>query len=480
MTKRNTKIRKAVQGTNVNTTNLAYKEEFLQYLEEQCNVDVTDELGKFEMLKRQEILKAHKNSVWYSEKEDAWYTHLPDETQKNHRRKVKRKHKEDLENAICAYYRTQDSRENITVAMLYAEWMQYKNLHVNSSGTMKRISADWNKFYRDDEISSKKVQELTELYLDEWIHKKIKKYHFNKKQYYNMSLPIRQMMDFASRRKYIKEDVFKDVKVEAKLLSKPVKKADGTQVFLVNEIPSVFEELDRHYQKYPKNTAPLAVELAFYTGLRVGELVAIRYQDIDLDNGYLHVCCQEVKEFSQMDNGDYKFSHLEVTDHTKSDAGDRYVYLVPEAIKIIKRIKEANENNVEVSGDFLFVKNGERIKARAVVYQLDRCLNAVSITHKSIHKVRKTYVSALIDGGININEIRKQVGHADVRTTYECYCYNRYGEQETSQQIGNALDFNLEKKRRNSVKEQVVEEVTMSDQKIIPFREIKNRDILSK
>ena len=60
---------------------------------------------------------------------------------------------------------------------------------------------------------------------------------------------------------------------------------------MVDEIPVVFEELNRHYHKYSKNTAPLAVELAFFTGLRAGELVALRYKDIDLERSQLHVHC---------------------------------------------------------------------------------------------------------------------------------------------------------------------------------------------
>ena len=210
------------------------------------------------------------------------------------------------------------------------------------------------------------------------------------------------------------------------------------------------------------------------------ELVALRYKDIDLERSQLHVHCQETKEYAFRDGGEYHLSAHKVVGYTKSDAGDRYVYLVPEAKEIIKRIQNANEINGESQQEFLFVKNGERIKARAVVYQLDRCLSAVSIKHKSIHKARKTYVSALIDGGVNINEIRKQVGHADVRTTYACYCYNRFGEEATNRQIASALDFNTKKTNEKSVQDQCYKKVTTSDHKIIPFQDNRNREILSK
>lgn len=56
-----------------------------------------------------------------------------------------------------------------------------------------------------------------------------------------------------------------------------------------------------------------------------------------------------------------------------------------------------------------------------------------------MHKIRKTYISALIDGNININEIRKQVGHEDERTTLRNYCFNRYTRNQTEEQMENAL-----------------------------------------
>ena len=58
---------------------------------------------------------------------------------------------------------------------------------------------------------------------------------------------------------------------------------------------------------------------------------------------------------------------------------------------------------------------------------------------KSSHKTRKTYISALIDGKVNINTIREMVGHADERTTYNNYCFDRSTEDEKVNLIEKAL-----------------------------------------
>ncbi|MCD7737671.1 MAG: hypothetical protein LUH58_01330 [Lachnospiraceae bacterium] len=57
-----------------------------------------------------------------------------------------------------------------------------------------------------------------------------------------------------------------------------------------------------------------------------------------------------------------------------------------------------------------------------------------------IFKVRKTYISALIDSGLNINEIRRLAGHEDERTTYKNYCFNRMTNKETENLLEKALN----------------------------------------
>ena len=61
-------------------------------------------------------------------------------------------------------------------------------------------------------------------------------------------------------------------------------------------------------------------------------------------------------------------------------------------------------------------------------------------TVKTMHKIRKTYISALIDSGeINIDKIRELVGHEDERTIFHNYCYNRETDARTHENTERAL-----------------------------------------
>ena len=66
------------------------------------------------------------------------------------------------------------------------------------------------------------------------------------------------------------------------------------------------------------------------------------------------------------------------------------------------------------------------------------CCDA-GILKRSPNKSRKTYISTLIDNGLNINFVREQVGHKDERTTYGNYCFNRSTREETKETLKKAL-----------------------------------------
>ena len=58
--------------------------------------------------------------------------------------------------------------------------------------------------------------------------------------------------------------------------------------------------------------------------------------------------------------------------------------------------------------------------------------------YKSLHTTAETYISALIDGKVNINTVREMVGHADERTTPGNYTFDRKTDSEKAQMIENA------------------------------------------
>ena len=59
----------------------------------------------------------------------------------------------------------------------------------------------------------------------------------------------------------------------------------------------------------------------------------------------------------------------------------------------------------------------------------------IGTSPKTSHKARKTVISALVDGRVNINTIRAMMGHADERTTYKSYVFDRSDREEKARRI---------------------------------------------
>lgn len=403
--------------------------------------------------KEQEILKQHLENfyhIWQNDK-GVFLTYIPAPDKPKGRKPLTAGTEEKLNRKIIDFYLNREKEEEeaqkkeqkkkekpSTLREIYPLWLNLKSYETTASSYMRRIDSDWVKFYLNDPIIDTDIHDFTKASLKEWALKLIREKELTKTQYYNMSIIIRQCLDYAVDYGFHTANAFREFKVEGKLFRKVKKPEDDTQVFLTYERPLVEQEAWADFKE--KNcTSALAIPLAFQLGVRIGELVALKSTDISPDGKYIHIQRMAQRQAEQRPDGTWEYSKWIVVEHVKSSAGDREVFLTKTAREIIKTILQANEENGFYDHDYIFVDRGQRINPRAVDCRIRKYCDHINIKQKSSHKVRKTYISTLIDGGVNINEIRKEVGHEDERTTYKNYCFNRKTKNENESDMERAL-----------------------------------------
>ena len=345
---------------------------------------------------------------------------------------IARKNYSDLIMTLYEHYAPVEAEaeqrgRNLTLRDLYPEWKEYKSLHTNAKTTLVRMHSDWKSYYADDPICDRPIRLLSKAELDVWVHKLIKQHDMTKTCYYNVSGIIRQALDYAVDCNYLDENVFRKVKVDKRMLRKPQKKPDSTQVFTENEVSEIVDLAWSDFRSKVKQyeLAPLAVIFQFQTGVRIGELSTLKYTDVERDQ--IHV--------QRMLRRDTK----EVVEHTKTDCGDRYIPLTDLAQKVIEECRR-RQNELGIISPYIFsIKPGEPLPERPVADLYSKYCSKVGTTHKSSHKARKTFVSALIDEGVNINSVMQLTGHADAQTTYKNYVFDRSTDEERKTKIENAL-----------------------------------------
>lgn len=447
-------------------------------------INFEDVRRQITMRKREEILKKYGSSIWYSETEKCWYCHIPDETKKDGRKKVKRKKQEAIKQVVCDYWlaheemdkvdesekevsliqeRISSDREVDTVESLFYKFMEYKK-NLVSTGTIRRMMADWERFYAPNpDFIHKPYCELTKIDMDNFFNMILNKHQLKKKAFYNMCGILKQMMQYAEDAEFIAKSPYR-LNINKKKFVATKKKPAAQEVYQGNEKELLIQEMERRLSENPSNTATLAVILDFELGARKGEIMALRKSDINA--GWIHICRQLVEEFDVSDLDNIKSKGFKVVDYTKSEDGDRWLPLTDKAIEIIHRIEEINKEYGESYGDYLFVRNGYVMSPDAIDAQILRGCEYLEIPVRTMHKIRKTYASTLLHNGASISVVKDMLGHADESTTLKHYVYNTETDENTAKIVKNALG---EETISDIPVKTDYEKVTKSDQKIICF-----------
>ena len=394
---------------------------------------------------RENILKKHMEqyTTKYYASDNRWHTFLPDERAPQKKRAVAKRKREDLENAIVDFYLSSAKGQRckrMTLRDFYPEWFAYKWMDTNNSSYMHHISHDWKRFYENDSISDRPIAELTTLELKNWARGRIISDKLTKKSYYNMTLIIRQCFDYLVELGELPSNPFNNFKIRPSLFQATEEKEAEYEVFSETEEQQIKEHAFNDFERNTELTTALAVVLNFSLGLRVGELVALKWKD--LRDSYLSIRRMEQKQYTQSEDGKWHY-HIAVVEHTKSEAGCRTIYVVSSALEIFGMIKEANlQRGFSCNADdYIFIYRGQRITSQAIAKKYDRYCSELGIIKKSNHKARKTCLTKLADNpNINLKDAMQFSGHRDIQTYLKHYCFSRYSDEQKRIELEKTLN----------------------------------------
>lgn len=176
------------------------------------------------------------------------------------------------------------------------------------------------------------------------------------------------------------------------------------------------------------------------SGLRVGEITGLRWQDIDLDNGIIDVNHTLVYYSHRIVKPGEKNGCYFAINSTKTPASKRRIPMldyVREAFKMERQNQEeiGIESTAVVDGyrGFIFVNRFGNVQHQGTlnkaIYRIIRDCNAKQINsgrelllpHFSCHSLRHTFATRMCEKGVNIKVIQDVMGHTDIATTMNIY-----------------------------------------------------------
>ena len=379
-------------------------------------IDPDSVLDELMTKKQEQILKKHPYAITPpSDKGGRWQTYF--KGQNGVRKTLRAQTKEDLEKKIFQHYQAEMHLDNYTFEDLFEEWLKFKTTVTNSSNTIKRHRQHYNRYLVPSALYGKKLSRIDDFLLESECNRIVKENNMSRKEWYNVKTILNGMFDYAVRKHILEADPMENVQILVRY-RQVVKKTGRTETYNSEELDNLNAYLDEKY-KETGDTVFLAIKINFLLGLRVGELTALKWEDVE--GKYLHILREEIR--------DQETNTTSVADHTKTNH-DRYVTMVPKALEILDQIPR--------TGEYIFMRNGDRIRSRQINYVLEKYAERGGTITKSSHKMRKTFASRLNANGVPLDFIRETLGHASLTTTLG-YIYNPLTEKETYELMAQAL-----------------------------------------
>jgi integrase len=372
------------------------------------------------MNKREEILNAHKEhrSIWFNESNKRWCTKLGED-----KKKVMRKNREDLENAIVEYYLKKSSAQP-SFSDVFQNWTEFAEEHNTvKMKTINEYTNDYNRFLKNNTFASIPMNEISEKNIVKLLSSLVySKEKITSKRFSSVKTIIRTVFNHAKIEMDIDCICVVSIMNDLKFSNGSFKdntKPNSEQVFKKSEIMLI-----KQYLSNTSDLEELGILLTIETGLRIGELATLKRED--LTGNDLHINRSEHK--ASFKDGYKYFIGLPKGDKT------RIVKLSDDALYVIDKITSLH------TSEWLFPSK-ECLSTWNRSYNFDdairRVCREINIPVRSMHKLRKTYASYLLSVGKPEKLVQQQLGHSDIRTTQRAYHYNIFDDDEINNEFKN-------------------------------------------
>ena len=171
------------------------------------------------------------------------------------------------------------------------------------------------------------------------------------------------------------------------------------------------EKLEKYCLSSNK-TNYLGIIICLYTGIRLGELLALTWNDIDLKSGIMTISktAYRIKQ-----NGKPQV----VIDKPKTKNSSRLIPLPKQLLEILKRAKRISKSDFVLS-----TRTGGIVGTRAYQKTYERILKKLDIPYKNFHSLRHTFATRAIEMGMDVKTLSEILGHKNPVITLQRYTHS--------------------------------------------------------
>ena len=393
----------------------------LNYLIDNGIIDLPNIQSIIEMKKRQELLNNHPYKIWCGSN-GKWYTYLPDETKG---RVLKKKStKEDIEDVVIKYQESVMS--NPTIEELFDEWNDHRrDIGRIAKSSHTRLRQVFDRHFK--EFGKRRIASVKENEWIDFLEAQVFEHNLSSKAFASLKSITKGMLKWAKRQgiiAYSPELMLTELDLSDNVFTKKIKE-DYEEVFDEDETQKMLSYLTGN-----RDIRNDGITLLFVSGMRVGELVGIKPQDINLNSNTVKIRRTETR-FKDGDETIYT-----IKEYPKTQAGVREIVIPSSYSWLLKELYVKSRGQ-----EFVFEENGKRITTLLIRKRIYSICKKTGVYKKSPHKIRATYDTILLDNGVDKRTVKDQMGHSDIAVSEKNYHRNRKSIKNKAVIIDGIADF---------------------------------------
>lgn len=154
------------------------------------------------------------------------------------------------------------------------------------------------------------------------------------------------------------------------------------------------------------------IVLCFYTGLRIGELLALTWNDIDFDRKIMSI---NKSVFYTKIDGKYET----IIDTPKTRKSTRAIPLPKQILDKLKEIKKHSKSEYVLS-----TRDGKMVNVRTYQRTFERILSRLNVKVRNFHSLRHTFATRAIELGMDVKTVSEILGHNSPVITLNRYSHS--------------------------------------------------------
>lgn len=168
------------------------------------------------------------------------------------------------------------------------------------------------------------------------------------------------------------------------------------------------------------NSRNIGLLISLYSGIRIGELCALKWEDVDFKKNCLTIN-KTIQRVYIKDKNKNISKVIITTPKTKN--ANREIPINKDFLEILKKVKSDKEH-------YILTGNEKYIEPRTYRKYFNKVLDELKIKHFNFHSLRHTFATNCISLGVDYKTVSELLGHANVNITLNLYVHPRYSQKK--------------------------------------------------